>query len=205
LVLTGLGGPGGLVYKRSRRGNAVIDRAVENVLQHWNEESSIREFVPYGYDERQYCSPGINLPVGCLSRTPYGEYPEYHTSADDLSFVAPERLEASLKACQSIVEVLESEVTYLTLNPMCEPQLGRRGLYSATGGAGESRRHELALLWVLNLSDGDHSLLDIARRASLPFEAVKKAALLLEEHGLLQPRQAKRVELDGLEQTNGDR
>jgi aminopeptidase-like protein len=205
LVLTGLGGPGGLVYKRSRRGNAVIDRAVENILQHHDGQSSIREFTPYGYDERQYCSPGINLPVGCLSRTPYGEYPEYHTSADDLSFVAAEQLDASLKACQSIVDVLESEATYITRNPMCEPQLGRRGLYSATGGAGESRRHELALLWVLNLSDGEHSLLDIARRASLPFDMVKKAADLLEQHRLLQPRDPNRARADELEQARGDR
>jgi aminopeptidase-like protein len=205
VVLTGLGGPGGFVYKRSRRGKTLIDRAVAHVLQHWNEQSSIRDFTPYGYDERQYCSPGINLAVGCLSRTPYGEYPEYHTSADDLNFISPERLEASLKVCQSVVDVLENEATYLTLKPMCEPQLGRRGLYSAIGGAGESRGNELALLWVLNFSDGDHSLLDIAHRASLPFETVKNAAALLEEHRLLQLVQAKGTDTEGLEEGRGDR
>ncbi len=205
LVLTGLGGPGGFVYKRSRDGNALIDRAVENVLQHWNDQSSIRDFTPYGYDERQYCSPGINLSVGCLSRTPYDEYPEYHTSADDLNFVAPNQLEASLRVCQSIIEVLEDEATYLTLNPMCEPQLGRRGLYSTTGGAGERRGNEMALLWVLNFSDGAHSLLDIARRASLPFRTVKRAAVLLEEHQLLRRQQATKMEANRMEQGLGDR
>lgn len=204
LVLTGLGGPGGLVYKRSRRTNAFVDRAAVNVLRHWSEDSEIRDFTPYGYDERQYCSPGINLPVGCLSRTPFGEYPEYHTSADDLSFVAPSRLEDSYRACRAILEVLEHSATYRTLNPMCEPQLGRRGLYSAMGGAGESRQHEMALLWVLNLCDGDHSLLDIAERSSLSFDTVRNAAVLLEQHGLLQQVREERAHV-GLEHTRGNR
>ena len=186
LVLSGLGGPGGLVYKRSRQGVATVDRAAAHVLKHWSGDSDIREFVPYGYDERQYCSPGINLAVGCLSRTPYGEYPEYHTSADDLSFVTPERLEDSYHACQSILKVLEHDVTYENLNPMCEPQLGRRGLYNAMGGAAESRSREIVLLWVLNLSDGCHSLLDIAERSRQPFDSVRSAALALEQRGLLR-------------------
>jgi aminopeptidase-like protein len=173
------------------------------VLRHWSEDSEMRDFTPYGYDERQYCSPGINLPVGCLSRTPFGEYPEYHTSADDLSFVAADRLEDSYRACRAIIEVLEHNATYLTLNPMCEPQLGRRGLYSAMGGAGESRRHEMALLWVLNLCDGDHNLLDIAERSSLSFDAVRNAAVLLEQHGLLQQVHTERADA-GLEHTRGN-
>ena len=167
LVLTGLGGPGELVYKRSRRGAAEIDRAAAHVLKHSGEGGQVRDFIPYGYDERQYCSPGINLAVGCLSRTPYGEYPEYHTSADNLDFVEPGQLEGSYRACQSILTVLENNATYLNRNPMCEPQLGRRGLYGSMGGAGEGRVHEMALLWVLNLSDGTHSLLDIAERSGL--------------------------------------
>jgi len=203
LVLTGLGGPGGLVYKRSRRTDAFIDRAAVNVLRHWSQDSEIRDFTPYGYDERQYCSPGINLPVGCLSRTPYGEYPEYHTSADDLSFVTADRLADSYRACRALIEVLEGNATYLTLNPMCEPQLGRRGLYGAMGGAAESRRHEMALLWVLNLCDGDHNLLDVAERSSLSFDAVRNAAVLLEEHGLLQQVHAQKADAR-LEHTRGN-
>ncbi len=186
LVLTGLGGPGSLVYKRSRRGTTEIDRAAANVLKHLANGCDVRDFIPYGYDERQYCSPGINLAVGCLSRTPYGEYPEYHTSADNLDFVAPGRLEDSYRACQSILGVLEGNQTYVNLSPMCEPQLGRRGLYSSMGGAGEGRVNEMALLWVLNLSDGAHSLLDIAERSGVSFDSIRKAADRLLEVGLLR-------------------
>jgi aminopeptidase-like protein len=186
LVLTGLGGPGSLVYKRSRRGTTEIDRVAAHVLKHSGESGEVRDFIPYGYDERQYCSPGINLAVGCLSRTPYGEYPEYHTSADNLDFVEPARLEGSYRACQSIVNVLEKNARYRNANPMCEPQLGRRGLYSSMGGAGEGRVHEMALLWVLNLSDGAHSLLDIAERSELSFASISQAADLLRQKGLLE-------------------
>jgi aminopeptidase-like protein len=188
LVLTGLGGPGHLVYKRSRRGIAEIDRAAANVLKHDDGGHEVRDFIPYGYDERQYCSPGINLAVGCLSRTPYGEYPEYHTSGDNLGFVAPAQLEHSYLACQSIIRVIEGNSTYVSCNPMCEPQLGKRGLYGSTGGAGEARAREMALLWVLNLSDGLHSLLDVAERSGMPFDSVKEAADLLVRNGLLQER-----------------
>jgi aminopeptidase-like protein len=174
------------VYKRSRRGNTEIDHAAVHVLRHSGEEFAIRDFVPYGYDERQYCSPGVNLAVGCLSRTPFGEYPEYHTSADNLDFVAPATLEGSYHAARSIIEILERNATHLSCNPMCEPQLGKRGLYGAMGGAGFTRSQEMALLWVLNLCDGAHSLLDIAERASLPFASIRDAASLLEQNGLIR-------------------
>jgi aminopeptidase-like protein len=186
LVLSGLGGPGGLHYKRSRRGSAEIDRAAAIVLKHSGDGGQIRDFIPYGYDERQYCSPGINLAVGCLSRTPYGEYPEYHTSADNLGFVTPDRLAGAYRACQSIVTALEDNLTFVNRQPMCEPQLGRRGLYSSMGGAGESRGREMALLWVLNLSDGAHNILDIAERSGLSFESISQAAALLHQNGLLE-------------------
>ena len=188
LVLTGLGGPGGLVYKRSRRGSAEVDRVAANVMTHSAERGEVREFSPYGYDERQYCSPGIDLPVGRLSRTPFGEYPEYHTSADNLDFVTPAQLAGSLEACRAIVSALEGNAVYVNLQPMCEPQLGRRGLYGSVGGAGESREREMAMLWVLNLSDGTHSLLDIAERARLPFDVVRSAASRLQEARLLEER-----------------
>jgi len=190
LVLTGLGGPGALVYKRSRRGNTEIDRAAAHVLNHVDPQGDIRDFIPYGYDERQYCSPGINLAVGRLSRTPYGEYPEYHTSADNLDFVRPAQLEASYRACQAIVNVLESNRTYVNRNPMCEPQLGKRGLYRAMGGAGTKQTQEMSLLWVLNLGDGAHSLLDMAERSGLPFESIEQAAALLVASGLLSEASA---------------
>jgi aminopeptidase-like protein len=187
LVLTGLGDRGNVTYKRSRRGDASVDRAAEHVLAHSGHIHTIVDFSPYGYDERQYCSPGFDLPVGRFGRSPHGEYPEYHTSADNLAFVDPEALADSLAKIVAIVDVLERDGTYRNLAPKGEPQLGRRGLYRAVGGAVDARSTEMAFLWVLNLSDGSASLLDIARRSGLDFDAVHRAAMLLESHELLAP------------------
>lgn len=187
LVLTGLGDRGPLTYKRSRRGDAPVDRAAAHVLRHAGPGHRVRDFVPWGYDERQYCSPGFDLPVGVLSRTPHGEYPEYHTSADDLAFVTPEALGEAFVTVLAILETLEGDGRYRNLSPRGEPQLGRRGLYRAIGGQAGDRREELALLWVLNLSDGRHSLLDIAERSGLPFPTIRRAAEALLAAELLAP------------------
>jgi aminopeptidase-like protein len=185
LVLTCLGDAGGFHYKKSRRGSAEIDRCAEYVLRRLSDPAAIMEFSPYGYDERQYCSPGFNLPVGCLMRSVWGSFPEYHTSADNLEFVHPRQLAESLRVCVRVVNILENNRRYRSLNPYCEPQLGRRGLYRATGGS--SIEDEIsARLWVLNFSDGDHSLLDIAERSGLDFHAIAKAADLLHANGLLE-------------------
>ncbi len=186
LVAANLGDAGNFHYKRSRRWGAEIDRAVVAVLKESGEPYGAEEFVPFGYDERQYCSPGFDLPVGSLTRTPYGRYPEYHTSADDLSFVTPEALEGSLRMYLAVIDLLEGNRRYLNLNPKCEPQLGRRGLYRAIGGDDAGRSRELALLWVLSLSEGRLDLLAIAERARLSFAAVRAAADALLEAGLLQ-------------------
>jgi aminopeptidase-like protein len=184
LVLTCLGDRGHFTYKKSRRGEAEIDVAVRHVLRHSGREHRTVDFSPYGYDERQYCSPGFNLPVGCLMRSHYGEFPQYHTSADDVDFVDSAALAESLMTLTSVIDVLEQNGTYLNLNPKCEPQLGRRGLYSATGGT-SIKQLQLATLWVLNLSDGGASLLDIAERSGLPFTSIRDAASLLTRHELL--------------------
>jgi aminopeptidase-like protein len=187
LVLACLGDPGSMTYKRSRRGDAFIDRAVAHVVTEAG--GRVEDFVPYGYDERNYCSPGFNLPVGALSRTPHGRFPEYHTSADNLSFVRPEHLAHSLEGCLRTVEIIENNATFENLNPRCEPQLGKRGLYSVTGGLRPDQRDEYALFWVLNFSDGSHSLLDIAERSGLPFRILARAAVRLASAGLLAPRE----------------
>jgi aminopeptidase-like protein len=183
LVLSCLGDPGNATYKRSRRGNTLVDRAAGHVLQRAGAHTLL-DFVPYGYDERQYCSPGFDLPVGCLTRTPNGRFPEYHTSADNPGFVTAEALEDSLAKALSIVEILEHDAAYVNLSPKGEPQLGRRGLYKNTGGTSPAD-FEMALLWVLNFSDGQHSLLDIAERATLPFSTIQTAAIALRDAGLL--------------------
>ena len=184
LVLACLGDAGRPNYKKSRRGDAVIDRAAVDVLKHRGTHG-VREFSPLGYDERQYNSPGFDLPVGSLTRTPNGEYPEYHTSADDPAFVRPESLADSLEILRDIVSVLENDAVYTRTHPFCEPQLGKRGLYSAVGGRTVQDDLEVAFLWTLNLADGAHGLLDIAERSGLPFDRIRQAAGLLCEHGLL--------------------
>lgn len=184
LVLTCIGDAGGFHYKKSRRGNAEIDRAVAQVLRDRGEPHQVLEFSPYGYDERQYCSPGFNLPIGCLMRAVWGTFPEYHTSADNLGFIGPVHLAESLRVCAAILDVLENDRQYCNQNPYCEPQLGRRDLYRSTGGTGIGVEIS-ARLWVLNFSDGEHSLLDIAERSGLAFTAISDAAELLWHEGLL--------------------
>jgi aminopeptidase-like protein len=184
LVLTCIGDRGGFHYKKSRRGNAEIDRAVAHVLLHSSDSHEILEFSPYGYDERQYCSPGFNLPVGCLMRSVWGNFPEYHTSGDNLHFIRPASLAESLRVCAAVMDVLENNRRYCNQSPYCEPQLGKRDLYRSKGG--EAVGDEIsARLWVLNLSDGEHSALDIAERSGLPFWAITDAADLLCQSGLL--------------------
>lgn len=186
LVAACVGDPGRMTYKKSRRGNTEIDQAVANVLKHSGQDYEIIDFFPYGYDERQYGSPGFNLPVGCLMRTPHGRYPEYHTSADDLAFVRPASLADSFMKYLAVFHVLEYNRAFLNLNPKGEPQLGRRGLYRLMGGDREEGFDQMSLLWVLNLSDGRHTLLDIAERSGYPFAVIHRAASALKESGLLQ-------------------
>jgi len=188
LVAACVGDSGKMTYKKSRRGDAEIDQAAVNVLRMSGDHYSVESFVPWGGDERQFCSPGFDLPIGSLMRTPAGDFPEYHTSADDLEFVRPESLADSFRKYVDVLDVLEGNATYVNQNPKGEPQLGRRGLYKAisTGAPREEEVGERALLWVLNLADGEHSLLDIADRADLPFPVVRKAARALYEHGLLR-------------------
>jgi aminopeptidase-like protein len=185
LVLSGVGDPGGFTYKRSRRGDAEIDRAVAHVLARSGRPHRVVDFSPYGYDERQFCSPGFDLPVGRLSRTEFATYPEYHTSADDLDLVGPAQLQDSLEVCREVVAVLEGNRRYENLSPRGEPQLGRRGLYGQIGGRSDAEERQMAMLWVLNQSDGGSSLLDVAERSGLPLALLAEVAGLLEEAGLL--------------------
>jgi aminopeptidase-like protein len=186
LVVVCVGDSGGFTYKKTRQQNADIDKVVAHVLKHSNNDFEIIDFFPYGYDERQYCSPGFDLPVGCLMRTPHGQFPEYHTSADNLDFVKPENLAISFSTYLSVLNILGNNKKYLNQNPKCEPQLGKRGLYHKIGGHDDSKAFQLAMLWVLNLSDGKNSLMDISERAKLGFDLIKEAADTLAEHGLLK-------------------
>jgi aminopeptidase-like protein len=192
LVVSGVGDPGAYNYKRSRRGDAAIDDVMAYVLAHSGLQHSINPFVPYGYDERQYCSPGFDLPVGCFSRSTYGSYPQYHTSADNLELVRPECLEQSLALLLEGIGIVERDRMLVNLNPKCEPQLGRRGLYSLIGGHNEAQKLQLALLWVLNKSDGHNTLLGIARQSGLPFELICEASAALAQANLVTDDMASR-------------
>lgn len=182
LVVACVGDRGVLTYKRSRRGDALVDRAGAHIVG--RADGRVLDFVPWGWDERQFNSPGFDLPVGCLTRSLEGEFPEYHSSADDLDLIRPEFLSESMDAALAIVDVLENERTFRNLSPKGEPQLGRRGLYRSVGGPQPSV-DQLATLWVLNQSDGSRSLLDIAERSGLRFDAIRDAAERLESAGLL--------------------
>lgn len=179
LVLSCLGDSGNFTYKKSRRGNTEIDNIVTYILDNTTQSDRIIDFSPYGYDERQYCSPGFNLPIGCLMRSPHNTFPEYHTSADDLNFVQPQYLAESFSICISIVNILENNQAYYNQNPKCEPQLGKRGLYNGSNGFENYKLNQMAILWVLNLSDGDYTLLDIAQKSGIAFDEIKQAASVL--------------------------
>jgi aminopeptidase-like protein len=181
LTLACVGDPAPLTYKRSRRGDALIDRAASYVL---GRSGNIADFVPWGWDERQFNSPGFDLPVGSLCRSREGEFEEYHSSADDLELVRPEQLEAALDSVLEILDVVETDRRYLNLAPKGEPQLGKRGLYPKMGGPG-AEEEQLAMLWVLNQSDGGNSLLDTAERSGISFASLRSSARKLVEAGLL--------------------
>jgi aminopeptidase-like protein len=185
LVISMVGDGGGPTYKKSRRGNAKIDRAMMHSLHHSGLTPTILDFFPYGYDERQYCSPGFNLPVGLFQRSRFGKIPQYHTSADNLDFIRSSHLAQSFRLIVDALEVIENDAVYRNAMPKCEPQLGKYGLYGAVGGNRDAAAASMAMLWILNLSDGGHSLLDIAERADLPFTVVRGTAQRLQQHGLL--------------------
>lgn len=185
LIVAGVGDAGGPTYKKSRRGDALIDRAMAHLIRQNYPEGEIVDYSPYGYDERQYCSPGFNLPVGLIQRSRFGTFPEYHTSADNLDFIRAEHLGGSFGLIADALDLVEEQRTVVSRNPKCEPQLGRRGLYAAMGGGPEMPARTMAMLWVLSLADGVHSLLDMAERAGLPFADIRNTADLLERHGLV--------------------
>ncbi len=188
LVLSLLGDPSPFQYKKSRHEVAEVD-AIMSFLLRRERNSKVLEFSPYGYDERQFCSPGINLPVGRLTRTPFSEFPEYHTSADNLTFVQPENLGESLDLLLRFVNIVEKNRKMVNLNPKGEPQLGKRGLYNKEGGNSKLKDYQMALLWVLNYSDGNYSLLDIAVKSGIGFDMIDKAASDLENCALLKDSQ----------------
>lgn len=184
-VVTCVGDTKPFTYKRSRRGNHEVDRITENILKHSGFSYSVRDFWPAGSDERQYCSPGFNLPVGSLLRSVYGEYPEYHTSDDNMSFISPQGLQESYDMYVQILNALEGNGVYVNQNPYCEPQLSKRNLYPTLMGEGARSREVQGRLWLLNYSDGKHSLIDIAEKMDVSVLDLIQFAKPLCDAGLL--------------------
>ena len=187
LVLSCIGDEGPFHYRRSRRGDTEIDRIADSVLTGHHHANRLLDFEPFGYDQRQFCSPGFDLPVGCLMRTPNGQFPEYHTSADDLSLVTPDALYESLEVVKQIAEHIEADYsdTWISLNQRCEPRLGKAGLYQAFGSRSDQQAVQQAIMWVLNFSDGRHSIRDISERSGITVSRLQEAAELLEQNGFL--------------------
>ena len=181
LVLACVGDDGPVVYKRSRRGDTEVDRAAAHVLRGRGRGDEVIDFSPYGNDERQFCSPGFDLPVGAITRSGHDRSERHHTSADDLASIDPAALADTLGVCLAILAVLEDNATLVSRNPKGEPQLGRRGLYRSFGGRADQALLESALLWVMSLADGEHTTLDVAEQAELPFAVVAEAASALEQ------------------------
>ncbi|HLC75395.1 MAG TPA: DUF4910 domain-containing protein [Candidatus Nanoarchaeia archaeon] len=188
IVLTCIGDKGNLTYKRSRKGNTMIDKIMEKVLKDEKVPHTVIDFFPNGSDERQFCSPGFNLPVGSLMRTAYGKYPEYHSSADNFTIMSEESLEQALHIMIKAVDAIESNKVYINTNPFCEPNLGKRNLYPAIGAGKKSSTQLEAIKWVLNFSDGQHDLIDIAIRSGMTFSDIAAVIPLLREAGLLKEK-----------------
>ncbi len=185
-VLTCIGDDGAFTYKRSRRGDTPADKAAEYVLEKSGLEFSVENFFPTGSDERQFCSPGFNLPVGSIMRTRYGKYDEYHTSADNKSFISFDAMEESVNICAKVVDTIDKNAVYMNLLPYCEPQLGKRGLYPTLGSRKDTGEYVKAMMWVLNQSDGTKDLLDISRLSGIEFSALVEAGNALHSAKLLE-------------------
>lgn len=187
-VVTCAGDRGNFTYKRSRNGNTAADRAAEIMLKQKTEEYIIEDFFPTGSDERQYCSPGFDLPVGSLMRTRYGKYSEYHTSADNREFISFKKMEDTVRMYLDIVNVLEKNAFYKNLKPFCEPQLGKYGLYPDIGSDKGTSETVSSIMWALNLSDGNNDLITISEKSRTGFEKIAEACEILEKKGILEKR-----------------
>jgi aminopeptidase-like protein len=190
-VVTCIGDKGPFTYKKSRIGNALPDRIVELLLEQTEATYNIVDFFPSGSDERQYCSPGFNLPVGSLMRTMYTKYPEYHTSGDNKEFISFEAMEASVNKYLDVINMLEHNDYYINTMPYCEPQLGKRGLYPTLGSQKTAQDFVSAMMWILNLSDGEHDLIDISRQSKIPFKALLPVVKALIDNGILKSNNIK--------------
>ena len=170
----------------SRNGSTIADRIARHVLRHIDPEFKRYTWFDRGSDERQYCAPGVDLPVATIMRSKYGEYPEYHSSDDDLDLVTPVGLQGGFDALRAAVEALEANV-YPQVTVLGEPQLGKRGLYP-TLSTRESGAQVRVMMNLISCCDGEHSLLDIAETLDRPIAELARILVPLVENGLIVTR-----------------
>jgi aminopeptidase-like protein len=190
LVLTCLGGPEeNLSYKKTRRENALIDKVVQHMRGYMDQDFRFRRFDPRGSDERQYCSPGFNLPVGQFARTVYGEYDGYHNSLDTKEFMKIESLIKSSNVIEKVLQTMEYAGFYINKEPCGEPMMSKRNLYPTVNDPGEydGRDHIRDMMRVLNYSDGTTPIVEIAERYEIPIEKIKFCVEQLSQTELLKP------------------
>ena len=186
-VVTCIGDPGPFTYKFSRQGDSLADRAALHVLTQSDEPHRLMDFYPARSDERQYCSPGYDLPVGSLLRSTYDTFSEYHTSNDDLELVTADALGHSLRVYHRVIEALEAARTYEATMPYGEPQMSKRGLYPTTGAIRSLEGERRDMMFLLNWCDGQGDLLAAGERVGRPIWELAPVARTLVEHDLLRP------------------
>jgi aminopeptidase-like protein len=184
-VLTCIGDSGSFTYKRSRLGNSLADRVAEVILRHSGKPHQLINFFPLGSDERQYCSPGFNLPVGSLMRTMYGQYAQYHTSADNKDFISFAAMEEAVLLLLDMIKAIEHNRTYINTLPYGEPQLGKRGLYPTADISKNKEGFVKTMMWLLNYADGAHDLLDISTKSNIAINEFYPVVKALMEKGVI--------------------
>jgi len=171
-------------YIPSRSGNTLADRVAKNVLRFHYPEYKVYSFLDRGSDERQYNAPGVDLPVACICRSKYGMYPEYHTSKDNLELISPSGLQGAYEVYRQCIEALEGNRVY-QVQCLCEPQLGKRGLYptiSQKGGYDEVN----AMVDFIAYADGKNDLIEISNIIGVPVRRLIDIAARLRENGLIE-------------------
>ena len=185
-VLTCCGDASSFTYKMSKQENSLADKVARHVLKYQDIPYKIIPFAVGGSDERQYCSPGFNMPVGSLTRSMYQQYKEYHTSLDNKEFISFSAMEKTIQTYFNFVKTLELNDIYTNTILYCEPQLGKRGLYSLTGGTwGDGVEHTRTLLHFLSFADGKNNLIDIAEKKGICALSFKSIIHICKEKGLI--------------------
>jgi aminopeptidase-like protein len=177
-------------YLPSRNGNTLSDLVALHVLKHTDPDFIRYTWLDRGSDERQYCAPGVDLPIASIMRSKYGEYPEYHTSLDNLELVTPTGLQGGYDALRKAIEIIEKN-DHLKSTVLGEPQLGKRGIYP-TLSTKDSGKQVRSMMNMLSYCDGNKSLLEIAELIDEPFWGLTTIADQLIENDLLQKLEKKR-------------